>query len=109
MYFLLPLCSLLKVYCLQQAADFFSPVCVKCRSEWIGLERRWMGWGRGNGHSVAGGHISGLTTLRNHLPGSVKSQSRDRYCFSNSGITAKRGKYAARDCAVLQGFFIGRI
>ena len=36
MYFLLPLCSLLKVYCLQQAADVFSSVCVKCRSEWIG-------------------------------------------------------------------------
>ena len=47
MYFLLPLCSLLKVYCLQHAADVFSPVCVKCRSEWIGLERRWMRAGRG--------------------------------------------------------------
>lgn len=69
------------------------------------------GGGGANGHLVAGGLFSGLTTLRNHLPGSSKSQSRDRCCFSNSGITVERGKYVlyAWVCAVLQGFFILRI
>ena len=47
MYFLLPLCFPLKVYCLQQAVDFPPPMPVKCGSEWIGLERRWMGVGEG--------------------------------------------------------------
>lgn len=60
---------------------------------------------------MAGGYFSGLTILRNHLPGSFKSQSRDRCCFSNSGTTVKRGKYVSCDgvCAVLEVFFIPRI
>lgn len=66
-------------------------------------------WGGGaNRHLLAGGHFSSLMILRNHLPGSFKSQSRDRYCFSNSGITVERGKCVLCDCecAILQGFFI---
>lgn len=56
------------------------------------------GGGGAKGHLVAGGHFSGLMTPRNHLPGSFKSQSRDRCCFSNSGITVGRGKYVLCDC-----------
>lgn len=69
-------------------------------------------WGGGaNGHLLAGGHLSSLMILRNHLPDSFKSQSRDRCCFSNSGITVERGKYVPCDCecAGLQGLFILRI
>lgn len=69
-----------------------------------------VGGGGANGHLLAAGHFSSLMILRNHLPGSFKSQSRDRYCFSNSGITVERGKYVC-DCewAGLQGLFILRI
>lgn len=109
MYFLLPLCSPLKVYCLQQAVDFFSSMCVGQN----GQDQEEDGWGQGgaNGHLVAGGHSSGLMIPRNHLLGGFQSQSKDRCCFSNSGITVERGKYVSCDtaCAILQGSFISRI
>lgn len=63
------------------------------------------GVGRGNGHSVAGGHISGHHDLVNCFcqVGSVNHSFREGMFLTQ--VSQPREVNMLRDCAVLQGFF----